>query len=170
MCSLPDKYLEQNYCRNPDGEPRPWCFTTSPSKRWDYCSVPRCSKLLFCSQITKKPIKKDREILFLLIYYFKTRFTDSVYFLDSIQFLSLFFTPQRPSLQPSQQSWPVLQEMGTHTEAPLLWPCQERLANRGHLRFLRNIQEHQRTTRASEEQCLIVIDGIQKDVKMIKVK
>lgn len=41
---LPDKYLEVNYCRNPDGEPRPWCFTTSPSKRWDFCSIPRCSK------------------------------------------------------------------------------------------------------------------------------
>lgn len=42
--SLPEKYLEENYCRNPDGEPKPWCFTTSPSKRWDFCSIPRCSK------------------------------------------------------------------------------------------------------------------------------
>ncbi|KAM9435218.1 plasminogen [Clarias gariepinus] len=40
---LPDKYLEENYCRNPDGEPRPWCFTTNSTKRWDYCSVPRCT-------------------------------------------------------------------------------------------------------------------------------
>ncbi|KAI5615090.1 plasminogen precursor [Silurus asotus] len=40
---LPDKYLEENYCRNPDGEPRPWCFTTNPAKRWDYCSIPRCT-------------------------------------------------------------------------------------------------------------------------------
>ncbi|XP_041108499.1 plasminogen-like [Polyodon spathula] len=39
---LPDKYLEENYCRNPDGEPRPWCFTTNPLKRWEYCSIPRC--------------------------------------------------------------------------------------------------------------------------------
>ncbi|KAG7219107.1 hypothetical protein INR49_019315, partial [Caranx melampygus] len=42
--ALPEKYLEENYCRNPDGDPRPWCFTTSPSKRWDFCSIPRCSK------------------------------------------------------------------------------------------------------------------------------
>uniref|UniRef100_A0A3Q3Q4N6 Kringle domain-containing protein n=1 Tax=Monopterus albus TaxID=43700 RepID=A0A3Q3Q4N6_MONAL len=35
-------YLEENYCRNPDGESRPWCFTTSTSKRWDFCSIPRC--------------------------------------------------------------------------------------------------------------------------------
>uniref|UniRef100_A0AAY5EI01 Plasminogen n=1 Tax=Electrophorus electricus TaxID=8005 RepID=A0AAY5EI01_ELEEL len=40
---LPDKYLEENYCRNPDGEPRPWCFTTNPSKRWDFCPIPRCN-------------------------------------------------------------------------------------------------------------------------------
>ncbi|KAK7907740.1 hypothetical protein WMY93_016352 [Mugilogobius chulae] len=41
--ALPDKYLEENYCRNPDGESRPWCFTTSPSKRWEMCSIPRCA-------------------------------------------------------------------------------------------------------------------------------
>ncbi|XP_034556150.1 plasminogen [Notolabrus celidotus] len=41
--ALPEKYLEQNYCRNPDGDPRPWCFTTSPSKRWDFCAIPRCT-------------------------------------------------------------------------------------------------------------------------------
>uniref|UniRef100_A0A8C8GSL0 Plasmin n=1 Tax=Oncorhynchus tshawytscha TaxID=74940 RepID=A0A8C8GSL0_ONCTS len=44
--ALLEKYLEENYCRNPDGDPRPWCFTTSPSKRWDFCSIPRCSDLL----------------------------------------------------------------------------------------------------------------------------
>uniref|UniRef100_A0A672VAA7 Kringle domain-containing protein n=1 Tax=Strigops habroptila TaxID=2489341 RepID=A0A672VAA7_STRHB len=36
------KDLQMNYCRNPDGELRPWCFTTSPSKRWEYCNIPRC--------------------------------------------------------------------------------------------------------------------------------
>ncbi|NP_001098315.1 plasminogen isoform X1 [Oryzias latipes] len=41
--AIPEKYLEENYCRNPDGDPRPWCFTTSSSKRWDYCAIPRCT-------------------------------------------------------------------------------------------------------------------------------
>ncbi|XP_069370993.1 plasminogen [Paralichthys olivaceus] len=41
--ALPEKYLEENYCRNPDGDPQPWCFTTSPSKKWDFCSIPRCT-------------------------------------------------------------------------------------------------------------------------------
>uniref|UniRef100_UPI00398F39A6 plasminogen n=1 Tax=Pristiophorus japonicus TaxID=55135 RepID=UPI00398F39A6 len=39
---FPDKYLEENYCRNPDGEPRPWCFTTDAQKRWTFCNIPRC--------------------------------------------------------------------------------------------------------------------------------
>ncbi|XP_074165484.1 plasminogen isoform X1 [Sminthopsis crassicaudata] len=40
---FPNKNLKKNYCRNPDGEPRPWCFTTSPNKRWEFCDIPRCS-------------------------------------------------------------------------------------------------------------------------------
>ncbi|XP_069788161.1 plasminogen [Narcine bancroftii] len=42
--SFPDKYLEENYCRNPDGEPRPWCFTSKRNKRWDFCNVSRCDQ------------------------------------------------------------------------------------------------------------------------------
>uniref|UniRef100_A0A8C8AJ07 Kringle domain-containing protein n=1 Tax=Otus sunia TaxID=257818 RepID=A0A8C8AJ07_9STRI len=34
--------LEENYCRNPDGEKRPWCYTTNNSVRWEYCAIPRC--------------------------------------------------------------------------------------------------------------------------------
>ncbi|KAI4539100.1 hypothetical protein MG293_010492 [Ovis ammon polii] len=40
---FPSKNLKMNYCRNPDGEPRPWCFTTDPKKRWEFCDVPRCT-------------------------------------------------------------------------------------------------------------------------------
>ncbi|ERE86382.1 plasminogen [Cricetulus griseus] len=39
---FPSKNLKMNYCRNPDGEPRPWCFTKDPNKRWEYCDIPRC--------------------------------------------------------------------------------------------------------------------------------
>ena len=29
--------------RNPDNEPGgPWCYTTDPDKRWEYCGVPTC--------------------------------------------------------------------------------------------------------------------------------
>ncbi|XP_065935897.1 uncharacterized protein [Magallana gigas] len=33
----------ENYCRNPDGEPSPWCYTTDPYKRWELCDIPDCA-------------------------------------------------------------------------------------------------------------------------------
>ena len=33
---------DHNYCRNPDGETRPWCFTTDEDKKWERCDVPVC--------------------------------------------------------------------------------------------------------------------------------
>lgn len=27
-------------CRNPDNEVRPWCYTTAPETRWEYCAIP----------------------------------------------------------------------------------------------------------------------------------
>merc|ERR1719336_2369439 len=36
---------DHNYCRNPDGEPRMWCYTTDPSKRWELCNpLPNTAK------------------------------------------------------------------------------------------------------------------------------
>lgn len=34
--------LDNNYCRNPDNERMPWCYTTDNKTRWEYCSVPTC--------------------------------------------------------------------------------------------------------------------------------
>jgi len=31
-----------NYCRNPNGRKRPWCFTIDPQKKWEYCTVAEC--------------------------------------------------------------------------------------------------------------------------------
>ncbi|CAC5366307.1 PLG [Mytilus coruscus] len=36
---------QHNYCRNPDNEPfGPWCYTTDPDTRWEYCTVPFCDQ------------------------------------------------------------------------------------------------------------------------------
>ena len=46
VSDFPDETLEDagNFCRNPDGEPGPWCYTQDPSKRWEYCDIPPCRK------------------------------------------------------------------------------------------------------------------------------
>jgi len=31
-----------NYCRSPDGDTQPWCYTSHPDERWGYCDVPKC--------------------------------------------------------------------------------------------------------------------------------
>ncbi|VDI82640.1 apolipoprotein(a) [Mytilus galloprovincialis] len=45
--------LKANYCRNPDGEPAPWCYTTDPKKRWEICNVPFCTKDKGCKKTAK---------------------------------------------------------------------------------------------------------------------
>ena len=37
---------DNNYCRNPDGEAGPWCYTTHPRVRWAVCEVPECSDIV----------------------------------------------------------------------------------------------------------------------------
>lgn len=40
----PNSGLDNNYCRNADGEPGgAWCYTTDPNVRWAYCNVPSCT-------------------------------------------------------------------------------------------------------------------------------
>ncbi len=38
----PNADLRENYCRNPDGEDGPWCYTMDSDIRWQYC-FPTCS-------------------------------------------------------------------------------------------------------------------------------
>jgi len=39
---FPSGRFPNNYCRNPDGEPGPWCYTTDSGARWQLCDVSRC--------------------------------------------------------------------------------------------------------------------------------
>jgi len=44
----------KNYCRNPDNTAGgPWCYTTDPNIRWEYCDVP------FCDECKKTALGKD---------------------------------------------------------------------------------------------------------------
>ncbi|XP_048357166.1 hepatocyte growth factor isoform X1 [Sphaerodactylus townsendi] len=40
----PDKGLDDNYCRNPDHKPRPWCYTLDPNTIWEFCAIKRCAQ------------------------------------------------------------------------------------------------------------------------------
>lgn len=40
---IPELKNSGNTCRNPGGiSDRPWCYTTNPNIRWEYCAVPQC--------------------------------------------------------------------------------------------------------------------------------
>ena len=46
-----------NWCRNPDGTPLPWCYTTDPDVKWQTCDVPFCNgelKWHFILEISKQ--------------------------------------------------------------------------------------------------------------------
>ena len=34
---------DHNFCRNPDEEPGPWCYTTTSGTRWELCTVRKCN-------------------------------------------------------------------------------------------------------------------------------
>jgi hypothetical protein len=44
---------DYNYCRNPDGEPGVWCYTTDTNVRWELCDVPACDYYLTTEWHTK---------------------------------------------------------------------------------------------------------------------
>ncbi|KAL0963270.1 hypothetical protein UPYG_G00351990 [Umbra pygmaea] len=43
---IPELRNAENFCRNPGGESeKPWCYTTKPDIRWEYCNVPKCGEV-----------------------------------------------------------------------------------------------------------------------------
>uniref|UniRef100_A0A8C6P3Y9 Macrophage stimulating 1 n=1 Tax=Nothobranchius furzeri TaxID=105023 RepID=A0A8C6P3Y9_NOTFU len=41
----PDKSLDDNYCRNPDASPVPWCYTTDPEAERENCDISKCTEV-----------------------------------------------------------------------------------------------------------------------------
>uniref|UniRef100_A0A3B5M999 Macrophage stimulating 1 n=1 Tax=Xiphophorus couchianus TaxID=32473 RepID=A0A3B5M999_9TELE len=42
----PDKSLDDNYCRNPDASPVPWCYTTDTETERESCDISKCTEVL----------------------------------------------------------------------------------------------------------------------------
>ncbi|CAG0884309.1 unnamed protein product [Darwinula stevensoni] len=37
-----DSWSHENFCRNPSGKERPWCFVSDRKIKWEYCDIPMC--------------------------------------------------------------------------------------------------------------------------------
>lgn len=58
----PNKGLDDNYCRNPDGKSRPWCYTLDPDTPWEFCAVKPCAQsIMNDTDITTECIKGQGE-------------------------------------------------------------------------------------------------------------
>ena len=49
-----------NYCRDPDFNYVPWCYTMDPTERWEVCDIPKCTSksLLVNKENVTSQIKK----------------------------------------------------------------------------------------------------------------
>ncbi|XP_041921976.1 hyaluronan-binding protein 2-like [Alosa sapidissima] len=49
-----------NFCRNPDGEVKPWCFIRRGKRlRWEHCDVRKCSDVVVTYPTEPQPITED---------------------------------------------------------------------------------------------------------------
>ncbi|XP_016118310.1 muscle, skeletal receptor tyrosine protein kinase-like, partial [Sinocyclocheilus grahami] len=61
---IPELRNAENYCRNPGGESdRPWCYTTNPNVRWEYCLVPKCGEELLLDRLHPNPMYQRLPLL-----------------------------------------------------------------------------------------------------------
>lgn len=76
--AIPELKNSENHCRNPGGiSDKPWCYTSNPNIRWEYCAVPQCEQTetasgiaFFCLpalQYTKKSWS-SRGVIFLHVF------------------------------------------------------------------------------------------------------
>ncbi|CAF0723445.1 unnamed protein product [Brachionus calyciflorus] len=45
-----------NFCRNPDNDQEPWCFTNNLERRKDYCYIPRCTDSVDSTSLSDKKL------------------------------------------------------------------------------------------------------------------
>lgn len=66
----PNASLEENYCRNPDHDAKgPWCYTTNPETRFDFCNIPECEGRIAHTGILVPQENFECEVLFFSMMY-----------------------------------------------------------------------------------------------------
>lgn len=118
--------LEENYCRNPDNERSPWCYTTDPETRWEYCGVP------VCGDQPKPGLYNSRD--------FQNK-TNS----DSLLFIMCGWCDSQ-KIQSFLKGRNVMKVMEAHTVVSCRRPSVERNASSGQPWSLINIPKHPRTS------------------------
>lgn len=59
--SWPTGEGHENYCRNPDDDEKPWCYTSDPQVRWEYCDIHECESSIVPSTTTTVPLSRGRQ-------------------------------------------------------------------------------------------------------------
>ncbi|XP_072307111.1 prothrombin [Eucyclogobius newberryi] len=49
--------LQENFCRNPNHQDQPWCFTRDPTVQKEACSVPQCGEVFIPPTQAQEPIR-----------------------------------------------------------------------------------------------------------------
>ena len=57
-----DRQNDYDMCRNPDSSAPngPWCYTTDPQVRWEYCNVTKCPPRGILNSLSKEEKKESR--------------------------------------------------------------------------------------------------------------
>ncbi|KAJ0009558.1 hypothetical protein NQD34_001260 [Periophthalmus magnuspinnatus] len=49
--------LQENFCRNPNDQEQPWCFTRDPTVQKEACSVPKCGEAFVPPLLAQEPMR-----------------------------------------------------------------------------------------------------------------
>ena len=101
---------DHNHCRNPNGALRPWCYTTDPPKKSQFCTVPYCSPLKVLDFSLDNDWKRDANGSFSLAYLHMDDFPSSftictAFMVDSWGKSIAFSTPLFKLVDSKQTTW-----------------------------------------------------------------
>lgn len=69
----------KSFCRDPDKDGTPWCYTVDPEKRWEYCGIPQCASrrvkfFLLCFRNFKNIAIEENDVILFLNFSLSTTY------------------------------------------------------------------------------------------------